>query len=45
MFESFFFGFAGGANIAVVALVVSGLGRKITLGGSHLVNAGGLEFA
>jgi hypothetical protein len=45
VFEGFFFGFTGRANGAVVALVVCGLGRKITLARSHLVDAGGLKFA
>jgi hypothetical protein len=45
MFEGLFFGFAGGANSALVALSVCGLGREVALARSHLVYARGLELS
>jgi hypothetical protein len=45
MFEGFFLGFAGRAMGRIVSLEEGSLGRKVTLAGSHLVDARGLKFA
>jgi hypothetical protein len=45
VFEGFFFGFAGRTLGALVALAICGLGSKVSLARSHLVDARGLKFA
>jgi hypothetical protein len=45
VFEGFFFRFASGAECGFVWLEGGGLGREISLAGSHLVNAQSLKFA
>jgi hypothetical protein len=45
VFEGLFLSFAGGANSALVALSVCGLGREVALARSHLVYARSLEFS
>ena len=43
--EGFVIFFACGAEVALVALVVGGLGRKVTNTRPHLVELGGLELS
>jgi hypothetical protein len=43
--EGFVIFFACGAEVALVALVVGGLGRKVTNTRPHLVESGGLELS